>query len=182
MKKTKITLCAALGLLLAGALPSGLRAGGDESVGEGASSDPFAYCAAVGTADKPGPRYAGPALPPAVLTGTRHAVGISADAPDDWVARGTSWRCMDGRVYACFVGANLPCQEKANTSRTRSRAIVDFCKARPASDAVPMSTSGHATVYVWRCSDGKPEIVRQFAQPDARGFISTVWHRLAPGS
>lgn len=182
MNRSRFTPGVALSLLLLSGLPAALQAGGDESAGQGMDSDPFAYCAAIGNADKPGPPYAGPATPPAVLAGIRRAVGLSADAPNDWVANGTSWRCMDGRVYACFAGANLPCQEKADISRTPSAAIVDFCKENPDSDAVPMSTSGRATVFAWRCSSGKPEIVRQFAQPDARGFISNVWHRISPDS
>jgi hypothetical protein len=40
-------------------------------------SDPFAYCAAVGTADTPGPRYTGPAMPEAVARGLG-AVTLSA--------------------------------------------------------------------------------------------------------
>ena len=79
-------------------------------------SDPFAYCADVGTIDVPDERYAGPAIPDAVVDDLRDKADIAADAPDDWVAAGTVWRCMDGQVWACFVGANLPCSEKADTS------------------------------------------------------------------
>ncbi len=73
-------------------------------------ADPFSYCATVGTIDTPDSRYTGPAIPDSVAQGLKNASGASADAPLDIFKNGTYWRCMDGKVYACFVGANLPCE------------------------------------------------------------------------
>ncbi len=143
-------------------------------------SDPFAYCAAVGTVDEPEARYVGPKTPDVVVKGVMKASGASADAPVELFARGTFWRCMDGKVYACFVGANLPCTSKADTSRTPTADEKDFCTANPNADVVPAVVTGRETVYEWRCKDGAPEIVRQVFTPDARGFISDFWYALSP--
>jgi hypothetical protein len=71
-------------------------------------SDPFAYCAAAGTADTPDVRYTGPRMPDSLAQGLKKASGASADAPIEMFTTGAYWRCMDGKVYACTIGANLP--------------------------------------------------------------------------
>jgi hypothetical protein len=142
-------------------------------------SDPFAYCAAVGTVDAPDERYAGPAAPEAVIEGLREKAEIAGDAPDDWVAAGTVWRCMDGDVWACFVGANLPCSERADTSMTPRPELEGFCDANPNADVIPAAVTGRATVYEWRCVDGAPQAVRQVLTPDAQGFLSDFWYELS---
>jgi hypothetical protein len=142
-------------------------------------SDPFAYCAAVGTVDAPDERYAGPAAPEAVIEGLREKAEIAGDAPDDWVAAGTVWRCMDGDVWACFVGANLPCSEKADSNATPQPELEEFCDANPNADVIPAAVTGRATVYEWRCVDGAPQVVRQIFSPDAQGFLSDFWYELS---
>src|SRR5262245_13157192 len=87
--------------------------------------DPFAYCAAVGNVDAPDARYAGPVMPVAIAEGLRRAFRAPADAPLEMFTRSSFWRCMDGKVYACSVGANLPCQARADTDRTPSQPIVE---------------------------------------------------------
>ena len=147
--------------------------------GQSQFSDPFEYCAAVGTVDGPDERYVGPAAPEAVIEDLREKAEIGEDAPADWVAAGTVWRCMDGKVWACFVGANLPCSEKADTSSTPRPEMVDFCTANPNADAIPAAVTGRATIYEWRCADGTPEVVRQLLEPDAQGFPSEFWYELS---
>ena len=75
---------------------------------------------------------------------------------------------MDGMVYACTVGANLPCQERADMSRNHPQAEV-----------IPAVITGRATVYEWKCANDMPEVVRQFAQPNARGFLSNIWYAIS---
>ena len=142
----------------------------------GQFTDPFAYCAAVGTLDQPDNRYTGPETPDAIVQGIRQATGAAADAPSELFVAGTSWRCAGGEVLACFVGANLPCGEKADTSQTPHAGIVDYCKSNPAAELVPAAAAGRATVYEWRCKAGVPQIVKQVATPDAQGFIDGIWH------
>jgi hypothetical protein len=141
---------------------------------------PFAYCAAVGTIDAPDDRYDGPRMPDAVARGLKDAAGMAPDAPDELLAESSIWRCMGGKVYACTVGANLPCSEKADTSREPSQAVVDFCRQNAGVDVIPMVVTGRATVFEWRCEGSTPAIVRQFTHPDAEGYLSGIWYEIAP--
>jgi hypothetical protein len=141
--------------------------------------DPFAYCAAVGTVDAPGANYTGPSVPASVAEGLQTAMNVP-DTPLQVLENGSSWRCMDGAVYACFVGANLPCDAKANTDRTPTQEEVDFCAQNKNADAIPAAVTGRETVYEWRCSNGAPEVVQQVFHPDAQGFISEIWYEINP--
>lgn len=142
-------------------------------------TDPFAYCSAVGTVDEPDARYTGPKTPEVVVNGLRKALETPDDAPMDPFLAGTYWRCMDGKVWACFVGANLPCGSKANTDRTPTSEMEDFCKENPTSDFIPMAVTGHETVYNWSCKDGVPEAGEQFVELDAQGFQSDIWYEVS---
>ncbi len=144
-----------------------------------AFTDPFAYCAAVGTLDRPDARYAGPKTPDAIVKGVRKTLGTKDDVPLQPFVDGIFWRCADGKVLACFVGANLPCGEKADTSKTPNTGIVDYCKANPNAEVVPAVAAGRATVYEWRCKSGAPEIVKQVFKADAQGFIAEIWYEIA---
>jgi hypothetical protein len=148
----------------------------------GSYSDPFAYCAAVGTVDTPDVRYTGLRMPDTVALGLKKASGASADAPIEMFTTGAFWRCMDGKVYACTVGANLPCDSKANTDKTPTQAENDFCQANLASDFIPAYVTGHDTIYIWRCKAGKAEIDRQGFHVDKQGYIVEIWYAIpAPG-
>lgn len=133
-------------------------------------TDPLAYCAAVGTVDSPDERWAGPAVPQAVDQFLRGKFGPGY--------AGTFWRCMDGNLMGCTVGANLPCGP-ANTSREPTSGMVEYCRENPGL-AIPAAVTGHATIYTWRCQAGSPVIVRQWADVDSRGFISSVWYLILP--
>ena len=141
-------------------------------------TDPFAYCAAVGTIDAPGATYAGDKVPDSVANALLKALG-SPGIPTDMIQNGSSWRCMDGKVYGCFVGANLPCGEKADTGKTPTEEMKDFCAQNSNSDVIPAVVTGRATVYEWRCTNGAPAVVKQVAQPDKRGFLSNIWYALS---
>jgi hypothetical protein len=143
-------------------------------------SDPFTYCTSVQNADTPDAGYTGPKMPDTILKGLKKASGASSDAPDEMFTRGGFWRCMDGKVYACFVGANLPCESKANIDKTPTAADQDFCKANPSADFIPAAVSGHDTIYAWACKDGKAEIAKQVFQVDKRGYIAEIWYLINP--
>ena len=167
-------------LLLTGSLAACTESGGQRGADRQSYSDPHAYCAGVVNADTPARPYIGPAIPPSLVPAIRRAAGLSPSAPDRVVAAGSRWRCMNGAVYACFVGANLPCGEKADLARTPNAGVTAYCKANPSAEVVPMSAAGRATVFEWRCRDGVAEIVRQFAEADPRGFIAGIWYRVPP--
>ncbi len=141
-----------------------------------AFSDPFAYCAAIGTIDKPDARYSGPKIPDTILQGLKTASGASADLPLEVLANGSVWRCMNGEVYACFVGANLPCESKANVDQTPTQAEVDYCKTNPESDFIPAAVTGHETIFAWACKSGVPVVEKQVFQVDPQGYIKEIWY------
>jgi hypothetical protein len=141
-------------------------------------TDPFAYCKAVGTIDTPGADYTGPKVPESVAKGLQQAMN-APDTPLNVLESGSFWRCVDGSVYACFVGANLPCEEKANTDRTPTQEEKDYCQQNPTSDFIPAAVTGHNTVYEWRCTNGAPEIVKQVFQVDAQGYIADFWYKIS---
>lgn len=144
-------------------------------------ANPFAYCRAVGTRDKPGKGYTGPEPPPAVVAGIAKAFGASADAAHSpMFQHGTFWRCMDGAVYACNVGANLPCESKADTDRTPTEGERKYCGENHDSLLIPMYVTGHNTIYDWRCKDGAPVAGRTLARVDKRGYIADIWYRIPP--
>jgi hypothetical protein len=141
-------------------------------------SDPFIYCTAVGTIDTPDNRYSGPAIPDAIAQGLKTASGASTDAPLQIFKNGSYWRCMGGKVYACFVGANLPCDSKANTDKTPTSAESDYCKSNPNSDFIPAAVTGHDTIYAWRCKNDTPAIDKQVFHVDSQGYIQEIWYQI----
>jgi hypothetical protein len=144
------------------------------------SSDPFFYCKDVGTIDAPGQSYVGPKVPETIARGLQSAFQALASAPLKPFLENSFWRCMDGKVYACSGGANLPCTAQANTSREPTAAIVKFCAVNRQVSAIPMVVTGRATVYAWKCEAGKPAIVRESVKPDKRGFLSNIWYEMSP--
>jgi hypothetical protein len=142
-------------------------------------SDPFAYCAAVGTIDTPDERYVGPKMPDSIVQGLIRQGIVSADAPRAFIENAV-WRCMDGKVWVCHFGANLPCLEKADTGRIPTAGMEEYCQANPTADFIPAAVTGRATVYEWACKDGKPDVVKTLFKPDERGYLSEFWYELKP--
>jgi len=143
-----------------------------------AFDDPFAYCDEVRDIDAPDTRYIGDAVPASIEDAIRLVAGIADDAPSEVVRGGTSWRCMGGDVYACFVGANLPCDAKADTRDQASTAMNDYCAANPNTDVIPAVVTGRETIFAWRC-DGEHAVVDHAVfHEDDRGYIAEIWYRL----
>jgi hypothetical protein len=80
---------------------------------------------------------------------------------------------MNGRLLACFVGANLPCG-KMNTARD-NRGADEYCRANANTDVVPAFATGHDTIYSYRCASGRAVIVGRTFALDARGFAAKLW-------
>lgn len=142
--------------------------------------NPFEYCKAVGTADTPGAEYTGPKMPESITGVLRRDMGVSDTMPKEMFDDGTYWRCMDGSVYACNVGNNLPCQDKADVSKIPNDGMLNYCGENPDADLIPMYASGRATVYEWKCANGTPEIVKQVAKTDKAGYIADIWYKITP--
>lgn len=153
-----------------------------KSSGREVFANPFAYCAAVRTVDAPDSGYAGVPIPDAIISGFKKAAGLEASTESMATFRRTTiWRCMNGKVYACNFGANLPCDSKAKTDRTPSPSMQDYCRANPNSAVMPMSATGHDTIYSWQCVKGQAQLLAQIGQVDAAGYLAQIWYAIEPG-
>jgi len=142
--------------------------------------NPFEYCKAVENIDAPGPEYTGAKVPEAITDSLRKVMGVSESMPPEMFNDGTYWRCMDGEVYACNVGANLPCQDKADVSKEPNEGMLNYCGENPDAELIPMYASGRSTIYEWKCDNGTPEIVKQIAETDKAGYIKDIWYEIKP--
>jgi hypothetical protein len=146
-----------------------------------AYTDPFAYCAAVGTVDSPGIPYVGPRTPDQVIAGFKSAAGLeNSTEPMDILRQTTVWRCMGGKVYACNFGANLPCDSKADTHTKPTAAMTNYCQSNPGAAFMPMSVTGHATIYSWHCVGHQAATQTQIDQADAAGYLQRIWYLIQP--
>ena len=144
-------------------------------------TDPFAYCSAVGTINAPDARYTGAPVPAGIIQGYLKAAGLENNGePLELLQKSTIWRCMDASVYVCNFGANLPCDSKADTNKNATQPMQDFCKANPDAGSIPMSVTGHATIYSWGCVKDVPKLLAQNEQVDAAGYIARIWYKLPP--
>jgi hypothetical protein len=139
-------------------------------------TDPFAYCAAVETADSPDARYCGEKMPDSIIQAMVRERLVSGDAPREF-RQNAVWRCMNGRVLVCQFGANIPCKEKADLSRVPTPAMENFCRSNPEAE-IPATVTGRATVYLWGCGNGKPKVVKQIFKSDPRRFLAEFWQEL----
>jgi hypothetical protein len=144
-------------------------------------SDPFTYCAAVGQVDAPDARYIGQLMTDAFFKDYLKAAGLDPNMhyPNAF-KKMTIWRCMNDKVYACNFGANIPCDSKADTNKTPTQAMIDYCRQFPDSIFIPMSVTGHAVIYGWHCDKGTPEILEQLDTVDAAGYQSKNWQLVEP--
>lgn len=152
---------------------------GCASGGRHSYNDPFAYCAAVRTIDTLDSRYNGARLPDSIIQAMVRQGIVSTDAPLQFQENAV-WRCMDGKVWVCHFGANLPCLEKAHTAQLPTPGMENYCKNNPSAHNIPAVVTGRATVYEWKCESGKPKIVRQLFTSDRQGFLSEFWHEVTP--
>lgn len=134
------------------------------------AQDVQAYCAKVGDDDQVQP------VPNSLIPVARRIFEVSAETSDSYVQASTSVRCMNGIAWLCSYGANLIC-EKADVSRD-SFGAEKFCRQNPDSIGVPMSATGHATIYEWKCVGQEARIIRQAIPVDTRGFIAGNWRPL----
>jgi hypothetical protein len=86
------------------------------------------------------------------------------------------YRCMDGKVMVCFVGANLPCV-KINTAKDNPGADA-FCKKESKEESVPAFAAGHDSAYSYKCRGGKAVVAHETWKLDKRGFAEKIWTAL----
>lgn len=96
--------------------------------------------------------------------------------PRPTLAQGNVWRCMEGKVYSCFLGASGLACAKADASRIPSLAIRQFCRRNPNTDFVPMMVIDVSS-STWKCEGVTPVIIETFPL-DARGYQRDAWKRI----
>jgi hypothetical protein len=138
----------------------------------GALAGPAEQCAQVGNDDTVRPYD--PSLRPGLLKAYARLFPRARMPPDDQAFQaGAHIRCMDGRLLACFTGANLPCG-KMNTDRNNKGAQA-FCRENRPTPFVPAFATGHDSAYTYRCVAGHAEISGETFKFDSRGFAASVW-------
>jgi hypothetical protein len=139
-------------------------------MGTARAQDVKSLCARVTNDDRVRP------IPITLVPAARQLFSFSTDAPERFIQKSTSFRCMEGKVWLCNIGANLVCG-KAETSR-KSTGAAAFCKQNPGADAVPMAATGHDTIFEWKCAGNKAVISKEIETVDPRGFISENWKQM----
>ena len=139
-----------------------------------AVADPFAYCARIGTIDTPN-GGASP-VPPALAPFLRITLGLSPEAP--LTPQNYFWRCMDGAVYVCSIGANNRCDVKADRSK-RNAGADSYCRENLNAAFVPAYATGHNTIYEWSCSAGSAVAGKRTMKIDHRGYRTDIWYRVS---
>jgi hypothetical protein len=137
------------------------------------TEDPFAYCLRVGTIDVP--MGGASPVPAALMQSLRAAIGLSADAP--LTPPSYYWRCMNRAVFVCAVGANIPCDTKADRAK-RNLGADNYCRENHNAAFVPAYATGHRSIYEWSCAGGNSVRGKRLVKLDARGYRIDFWHRV----
>lgn len=130
-----------------------------------AAGTPAQHCRQVGTDDAPRP------VPASLVPTAKRALGLRA--PNDVVRRTTLFRCAEGVVLVCTVGANLNCG-KASTAESLAPARR-YCRENPDATFIPAYVTGHDAIRLWRCR-GVDAVAGEPAEAlDGRGFVARLW-------
>ncbi|HYX36506.1 MAG TPA: hypothetical protein VE954_25645 [Oligoflexus sp.] len=180
MTKSATRLRMIMSLLSAFYLNTACTTPRDDSGSTAVPASPYAYCEKVRTMDSPEAVMLNSANTEEIVQALKR--GRILDASANFTSTDACrWRCMDGSVYACCTGANLPCDVKADTSRTPSHGMTQYCTENPNTPSIPAYATGRATVYLWKCSGTTPVADKQVLQLDKRGYQVDFWHRVGPG-
>jgi hypothetical protein len=138
-----------------------------------ATGDPFAYCLAIGSVDTPASGSS--PVPMALKPFLSRALGLSAGR--DVRLESYYWRCMNGMVFVCAIGANIPCGAKADLAK-RNLGADKYCQDNPGATFVPAYATGHETLFAWSCSLGHAMPGKRIAKLDPRGYRIDIWHKV----
>ena len=117
---------------------------------------------------------------PAGLVKPMVTSGLASPEMPIKLLQASRWRCMDGGVWVCLIGANLPCDEQADLSTSPSDKMNEFCQSNPDADGIPAYVTGRASVYVWACEGQQAVAGKQFTEADEAGYLSNIWQQLKP--
>jgi hypothetical protein len=76
----------------------------------------------------------------------------------------------------CYIGANLDCF-KAETRRVLPGATA-WCRQNPGSQIIPMSATGHDTIYEWSCHGRRAVVGKAMVTVDPQGYIAENWKEI----
>jgi hypothetical protein len=138
-----------------------------------ATRDPFAYCSMIGNIDRPAGGSS--PVPVALEPFLSNALGLPSGL--EFRPESYYWRCMNGMVFVCAIGANIPCGAKANLAK-RNLGADNYCRDNPEATFVPAYATGHETLYAWSCSHGKAAPGKRTVKLDPRGYRMDIWHKV----
>jgi hypothetical protein len=88
-----------------------------------------------------------------------------------------TWRCMDGKVLVCNLGASgAACESTMPYDADRRKVFVEFCHQNPNSDYIAASIS-RGLAGEWRCRGVVPVESRRIPV-DKRGYFQSSWRPL----
>jgi hypothetical protein len=121
----------------------------------------------------PNPDHATPEKVPPDLMG---AVATTFQIDNDAVRNAAFVRCVGPKLIGCYIGANLDCY-KAETSRSLPGATA-WCRENPGSKIIPMSATGHDTIYQWSCKRHRAIAGKAVVTVDSQGYIANNWREI----
>jgi len=133
----------------------------------------LAQAAAAEQSFCPNPAHAAPTRVPAEFT---MAVARAFQIDEVAVHHGAFVRCAGEQLLACYVGANLNCF-KADTRRALPGAAA-WCRDNPGSVNIPMSATGHDTIYEWSCKGRLAVAGRGVLTVDGQGYVAENWKEI----
>ncbi len=117
--------------------------------------------------------HATPGKVPADLIG---AVARIFQIDNDSVRDVAFVRCVGPKLMGCYIGANLDCY-KAETRRLLPGAAA-WCRENPGSKIIPMSATGHDTIYEWSCMGRRAIAGKAVMTVDSQGYIANNWKEI----
>jgi hypothetical protein len=88
----------------------------------------------------------------------------------------TAWRCMNGSVYVCEMGASGRGCMKTGHSTAPHKGILTWCRENPNSDFVPGAYMAGSPAN-WRCRGTRPVIIESEGV-DERGYMKQFWRKV----
>jgi hypothetical protein len=135
-------------------------------------TNPFAYCKAAVNKDTEGEGG---------IIDSQYAGGNPPDVVVNKMGGACTWRCMDGAVYGCFLGASGRACMKPESSNSQRQilAMRQFCQQNPNSN-VPNAVNN--TASQWKCNGTIPVIDNAYptAPVDKRGYYKDAWVKVSP--
>jgi hypothetical protein len=99
---------------------------------------------------------------------------FSSVPPEVIRAGGNAWRCMGGKVMACYLGASgSACLKTMKVDAERMATFRKFCRDNPDDNFIPMSLIRNLA-STWRC-DYKTPVQTTTTPVDKAGYYIGSW-------